>query len=91
MVILYVYLHTCITKTQFYRTDTQIKKIETVCEGKTFAHRPMRICISVYSLMKSQPEKTKLRIVFYLQKGVGYGMEMDSYKSRILDGVLVQT
>jgi hypothetical protein len=55
MVILYVYLHICTKKTQFYRTDTQ-KKNEMVCEGKTFTHRPMRICLSVYSLKKSQPK-----------------------------------
>jgi hypothetical protein len=24
---------------------TQIKTIPSVCEGKTFAHRPMRICV----------------------------------------------
>jgi hypothetical protein len=34
---------------RFYRTDTQIKKIEMVCEGKTFAHHPMHICVSVFS------------------------------------------
>jgi hypothetical protein len=27
----------------------------SVCEGKTFAHHPMRICVSVYFLKKSQP------------------------------------
>ncbi len=34
------------------------KKIYSVCKGKTFAHRPMRICVSVYFLKKSQPEHT---------------------------------
>jgi hypothetical protein len=56
MVILYVYLRICTTKTQFYRTDAQIKKIKMVCEGKNFAHHLMRICIAVYFLKKSQPE-----------------------------------
>jgi hypothetical protein len=55
MVILYLYLCICTTKTRFYRTDAQIQKIERVCKGKTFAHRPMRICVSVYFLKKSQP------------------------------------
>jgi hypothetical protein len=27
-----------------------------VCKGKTFAHRHMRICVSVYFLKKSQPK-----------------------------------
>jgi hypothetical protein len=45
IVILYVYLHICTTKTEFYRTDAQLK-MKTVCKGKTFAHRHMRICVS---------------------------------------------
>jgi hypothetical protein len=54
MVIFYVYLRYFTKKSQLYRTDTQIKKL--VCKGKTFAHCPTPICVSVYFLKKSQPE-----------------------------------
>ncbi len=37
-------------------TDRYADK-KTVCEGKTFAQRPMRICVSVYFLKKSEPKK----------------------------------
>ena len=50
MVIFYVYLRYFLKKSQFYKTDMQIKIIETVCKVKTFAHHPMRICVSVYFL-----------------------------------------
>ncbi len=30
-------------------------KKKKLCEQKTFAHRPMRICVAVYFLKKSQP------------------------------------
>ncbi len=53
MVILYVNLRICTKKTQFYSTDTQIKKLRWFsfeCKGITFAHCPMCICISVYFL-----------------------------------------
>ena len=45
IVIFYVYLRYFLKKSQFYRTDTQIKIIETVCEGFIFAHHPMCICV----------------------------------------------
>jgi hypothetical protein len=35
------------------------KKKYSVCKGKTFAHHPMRICVSVYFLKKSQPYVAK--------------------------------
>ena len=56
MVIFYVYLRYFLKKSRFYRTDMQIKIIETVCEGKTFTHRLMCICVSIYFLKKSQPK-----------------------------------
>jgi hypothetical protein len=56
MVIFYVYLGYFTKKSQLYRTDTQIKK-KLVCKGKTFAHLPMHICVSVYFLKKSQPKQ----------------------------------
>ena len=59
MVIFYVYLRYFTKKSRLYRTDTQIKK-KSVCEGKTFAHRPMRICVSVYFIKKSQPKIVKM-------------------------------
>jgi hypothetical protein len=59
MVILYVYLRICTKKTRFYRTDAQIKQIKMVCEGKTFPNRPLRICVSVYFLKKSQPNQLR--------------------------------
>ena len=73
MVILYVYLRNFTKKAQFYRADTQIKNFRTkilrwfsfVCEEKSFTHRPMCICISVYFLKKSQPEGS-----FYVNSAV---------------------
>jgi hypothetical protein len=53
MVIFYVYLRYFTRKSQLCRTDTQIKKFGV--QRKTFAHHPMRICVSVYFLKKSQP------------------------------------
>jgi hypothetical protein len=50
MVIFYVYLLYFLKKSRFHRTDTQVKTIPSVCEGKTFTHSPMRICVSVYFL-----------------------------------------
>ena len=50
MVIFYVYLRYFLKKSRFHRTDTQVKTIPSVCEGKTFTHSPMRICVSVYFL-----------------------------------------
>ena len=42
LVIFDVYLRYFLKKSQFHRTeDTQIKTIPLVCEGKTFAHRPV--------------------------------------------------
>jgi hypothetical protein len=70
MVIFYVYLRYFTKKSRLYRTDMHIKK-KMVCEGKTFAHRPMRICVSVYFLKKSQPkrrakaETVSLRVIIY--------------------------
>jgi hypothetical protein len=61
MVIFYVYLRYFTKKSRLYRTDMQIKK-NLVCEGKTFAHRPMRICVSVYFLKKSQPKASFVKI-----------------------------
>jgi hypothetical protein len=49
-VIFYVYLRYFLEKSQFHRTDTQIKTIPLECKEKTFAHRPMRLCVSVYFL-----------------------------------------
>ena len=50
MIIFYVYLRYFLKKSQFHRTDTQVNTIPSVCEGKTFTHSPMRICVSVYFL-----------------------------------------
>jgi hypothetical protein len=45
------YLH---TKNMVLQNRCADKKIKTVCKGKTFAHRPMHICVAVYFLKKSQ-------------------------------------
>jgi hypothetical protein len=48
----------------FYKEITIIQNRyadkKSVCEGKTFAHRPMRICVSLYFLKKSQPKLTAI-------------------------------
>ncbi len=50
-----VYLHKENTILQNRYTDKKIRWFSFVCEGKTFAHRPMRICVSVCFLKKSKP------------------------------------
>jgi hypothetical protein len=37
-----------------------------VCKGKTFAHRPMCICVSVYFLKKPQPQSSLSFLIFSL-------------------------
>jgi hypothetical protein len=62
MVNVYVYLRSFTKKSQFYTTDTQIKKYKTVIlrfffvQWKTKDNCPMHIHVAVYLLKKSQPE-----------------------------------
>ncbi len=46
---------------QIRYTDNNKKSMS---EGKTFAHHPMRICVSVYFLKKSQPCGGEVPIIY---------------------------
>ena len=58
-----------------------------VCKGKTFTHHPMRICVSVYFLKKSQPKQWR-NISIHLEcftadkRGVGVSVRAHSEGER---------
>jgi hypothetical protein len=82
----------CVISQRNHNYTEQIRRLKkiSVCEGKTFAHRPMHICVSVYFLKKSQPEFPFLQILPMMPNTVSDETLADSANScRSLEKLLI--